>query len=136
MHTRFTSNKAEVPNIFHFVSYKSKPIKRTFNFRVIPEDSVQIILSKSKNLTNGTVSFILKPAQIEVLSVGVKIEYKKNEPHHLKINSINDMEIIFTEKEINIQNKVIIGGNFGELHFMGFNSTKQASWIVKKSKDK
>ena len=68
--------------------------------------------------------------------MGVKIEYKRNEPFHLKINSINDMEIIFTENEINIQNKVIVGGYFSELHFIGFTSVKQASWIVKKSKKK
>ena len=136
MHTRFTTSKDDVDmNIFHFVSTKSKPIKQTFNFRVIPEDSVQIIFSQSKNITNGTVSFILKGAQMEVKSKGVKLEFKKNESYHLKTNSINDVEVLFTEKEINFHNKVILAGHFGDLHFIGFNSTKPASWIVKKSKD-
>ena len=133
MHTRFSTSKDEVENIFHFVSTKSKPIKKTFNIRVIPEDSVQIIFSKSKNLTNGTVSFILKEVGMEVASKGFKLEYKKNESFNSKLNFINDIEILFTEKEINIQNKVKIEGHFGELHFIGFNSTKPAFWIVKKS---
>ena len=133
VHTRFTTSKDEVENIFHFVSTKSKPIKKTFNIRVIPEDSVQIIFSKSKNLTNGTVSFILKVDQMEVLLKGFKLEYKKNESFHSKFNLINDIEIMFTEKEINIQNKVQIEGHFGELHFIGFSSLRPAYWIVKKS---
>lgn len=133
MHTRFTTSKDEAENIFHFVSTKSKPIKKNFNIRVIPEDSVQIIFSKSKNLTNGTVSFILKEGGMEVASKGFKLEYKKNESFHSKLNFINDIEILFTEREINIQNKVKIEGHFGELQFIGFNSTKPAFWIVKKS---
>ena len=122
-------------DIFHFVSTRSEPIKKTFNFRVIPEDSVEIIFSQSRNITNGTVSFILKEAQMEVKSKGIKLEFRKNKSYNLKTNSINDIEVLFTEKEINFHNKVILAGHFGDLHFIGFNSTKTASWIVKKSKD-
>ena len=136
VHTRFTTPNNDVDmNIFHFVSTKSKPIKKTFNFRIIPEDSVKIMFSQSKNIANGTVSFILKGAQTEVNSKGVKLEFKKNESYHLKTNSINDVEVLFTEKEINFHNKVILAGHFGDLHFIGFVSIKPASWIVKKSKD-
>ena len=136
MHTRFTTPNNDVDmNIFHFVSTKSKPIKKTFNFRIIPEDSVKIMFSQSKNIANGTVAFILKGAQTEVNSKGVKLEFKKNESYHLKTNSINDVEVLFTEKEINFHNKVILTGHFGDLHFIGFDSIKPASWIVKKSKD-
>ena len=136
VHTRFTTPNNDVDmNIFHFVSTKSKPIKKTFNFRIIPEDSVKIMFSQSKNIANGTVSFILKGAQTEVNSKGVKLEFKKNESYHLKTNSINDVEVLFTEKEINFHNKVILTGHFGDLHFIGFDSIKPASWIVKKSKD-
>ena len=134
VHTRFTTSKDDM-NIFHFVSTRSEPIKKTFNFRVIPEDSVEIIFSQSRNLTNGTVSFILREAKMEVISKGVKLEFRKNNSYHLKTNSINDIEVLFTEKEINFHNKIILAGHFGDLHFIGFNSTKTASWIVKKSKD-
>ena len=76
---------------------------------------------------------MLNGAQTEVNSVGANFNYLKQESYNLKANAINDIEILFTETEISIQNKITIKGQFGDLNFIGFNSITTASWVVQKS---
>ena len=77
---------------------------------------------------------MLNGAQTEVNSVGANFNYLKQESYNLKANAINDIEILFTETEISIQNKITIEGQFSDLNFIGFDSIAAASWVVQKSK--
>ena len=77
---------------------------------------------------------MLNGAQTEVKSDGVNFNYIKQESYQLKVKEINDIEILFTETEISIQNKITIEGQFSDLNFIGFNSITTASWVVQKSK--
>ena len=133
-HARFITSQAEGAHFYHFVSNRTLPIENKFNFRVVPEDSVEIFFSKSKNLQHGAVTIILKGAQTEVKSDGVNFNYLKQEYYQLKAKEINDIEILFTETEISIQNKITVEGQFSDLNFIGFNSIAAASWVVQKSK--
>ena len=65
--------------------------------------------------------------------MGANFNYLKQESYNLKANAINDIEILFTETEISIQNKITIEGQFSDLNFIGFNSITTASWVVQKS---
>ena len=76
---------------------------------------------------------MLNGAQTEVKSDGVNFNYLKQEYYQLKAKEINDIEILFTETEISIQNKITIEGQFGDLNFIGFTSITTASWVVQKS---
>ena len=122
-------------SIFHFVDNRSVPLHKKFSFRVVPEGPVKVILSKTRDQLNKSISFMIEIDETTVEGVGCDFNYSlKESTRKLELKSINDMEMTITKNEINYQDRVIINGNFDELNFIGFESAMPASWIVQKSK--
>ena len=95
---------------------------------------ISITFSQTKDLHNLTVTFLLDTAQTSVTSESWPHTVTKNEPSGLKLQKLNDLYINFAETEINLNDEVILNGEFEHLNFIAFASDDRASWIVHKSK--
>ena len=133
-HSRFQTSATLGPSVFHFVSNRSLPIIKTFQFRVFPHGPAHVVFSDTKDLQNLHISLLLDDTQtIVVTSDSFDHTVTKNEPYKVKYGKLNDLYIDFSEEEINFNGKVTITGDFEELNFIGFKSEDQASWVVKES---